>query len=795
MPKAQKTCLKIALLFGGPSLERGISLNSARSIADHLESEQIEIVPVYFDQKKRPYQISRAQLYSNTPSDFDFKLAQTARPLSANSLKRLLAKTDLVFPIIHGEFGEDGKVQAMLEKLGRPFVGPSSKTCRAAFDKYIANEALRKAGLYAPKSLLIKKSDKKIESKISEFFKVEKIKKAVVKPAAGGSSIGVFSVQTSKQAAQAARNIFQQKIDRRVVVEPFCRGTEFTVVLFDNKFGEVVAAIPTEIELEAAGKEIFDYRKKYLAGKRVTYHCPPTFTDEIVKKIQRQAEDLYRFFGFRDFSRFDGWLLDNGEIWFSDFNPLSGMEQNSFLFMQASRLGFSHRDILEHIVKNACNRYGIAYPKRKKGVAKRKQQVNVIFGGSTAEKQVSLMSGTNVWLKLKNSKKYEPEPCFLDSKNNVWKLPYAFALNHSVEEVEAMCLAAKSSERRLRMFKSRVLEKLAYKESELRTAWALPVKMSLAKFIAQSKIVFIALHGGMGEDGKLQKMLEEKRIFFNGPGSKSSKLCADKYETGKVVAQLHHEGIGIAPKKRVAISSFAKFKRADFQTYWKALIGEFSTNSLIVKPIDDGCSAGIARLHAAADLEKYLAFAKTGASFISEGNLQDQHGIIEMPEQKMKNVLFEAFVVTDKTFVKNNKLHWQERTNWIEITVGLLEEKGKLRALSPSITIAAGSVLSLEEKFQGGTGINITPPPKEFVSTEAVQKAKRGIELVAKALGISGYSRIDAFMHRKTGELIIIEANTLPGLTASTVIYHQALAEPVPLSPCRFLEKIIEAGI
>jgi D-alanine-D-alanine ligase-like ATP-grasp enzyme len=74
---------------------------------DHLESEEIEIVPVYLDSKRKPYKISKSQLYSNTPSDFDFKLRQTATPLSEKTLVKLLKSVDIVFPVMHGPFGED----------------------------------------------------------------------------------------------------------------------------------------------------------------------------------------------------------------------------------------------------------------------------------------------------------------------------------------------------------------------------------------------------------------------------------------------------------------------------------------------------------------------------------------------------------------------------------------------------------------------------------------------------------------------------------------------------------------
>ena len=105
---------KIAIITGGPSLERGISLNSARSVLDHLSGDNIDIIPIYFDHKKRAYKISCAQLYSNNPLDFDFKLKK--KSLTNKSLIKVLKGVDIVFPAMHGPYGEDGGIQSFLEK-------------------------------------------------------------------------------------------------------------------------------------------------------------------------------------------------------------------------------------------------------------------------------------------------------------------------------------------------------------------------------------------------------------------------------------------------------------------------------------------------------------------------------------------------------------------------------------------------------------------------------------------------------------------------------------------------------
>src|SRR5687767_9081905 len=102
--------VEIALLLGGPSEERGISLNSARSLADHLATPDISLAQViYFDRRRQPFAISPGLLYCNTPSDFDFKLSLEGRPMTRPELAERLRSVDIAFSAIHGEFGEDGE--------------------------------------------------------------------------------------------------------------------------------------------------------------------------------------------------------------------------------------------------------------------------------------------------------------------------------------------------------------------------------------------------------------------------------------------------------------------------------------------------------------------------------------------------------------------------------------------------------------------------------------------------------------------------------------------------------------
>jgi D-alanine-D-alanine ligase-like ATP-grasp enzyme len=318
-------------------------------------------------------------------------------------------------------------------------------------------------------------------------------------------------------------------------------------------------------------------------------------------------------------------------------------------------------------------------------------------------------------------------------------------------------------------------------------------RMTLDEFCqeaAKEKVfVFNALHGGEGEDGRVQAKLNEYGLAYNGSDVKASHLCMDKYETGEVIDALKDPLLVAAPKFMVAAKQPEKA-----ESIWADAVKKLGTTDILVKPQGDGCSTGVVRLHSAEDLKKYMTAVKEGRTSLPAGTLANQPTIVDLPA-RLENILFEPFIVTDEIFVKGLDLVHKPDTGWIELTVGVLEEGGAYHALSPSITVAQGNVLSVEEKFQGGTGVNLTPPPSSIISEKQIALIKTKIEKAAKALGIEGYSRIDIFFNTKTDQTLVIEANTLPGLTPSTVIYHQALAEVPPYTPQTFLAKLVDFGI
>lgn len=787
--------LKIAVLCGGPSQERGISLNSARSVIDHLTDDRITVIPFYVDPHLNFYELSRSQIYSNTPGDFDFKLADTHKRLDEDGLGARLKDFDLVFPAIHGAFGEDGTIQQLMDDYDLPYVGSPAETCRKMFNKNRAAFLLRKAGFPTLPSITLRKGNPHNREMVEKFFADHKLSRAIMKPSAGGSSIGVFSVTSPDEAmSKLENNIFSKEIDSSGLLEPFCEGREFTIIILQNEDGEPVALIPTEISMSYADNAIFDFRRKYLPTNMVSYHSPPRFTDTQITEIQKNAESIFNLLGMRDFARLDGWLMPDGKIWFSDFNPISGMEQNSFMFQQGARIGLSHADMIRMAVQSACRRHHLTIPKAP-AISGTRKKVRVLFGGQSAERQVSLMSGTNVWLKLRASREFEATPYFLSPSGQVWQIPYMFCLFHTIEEIVESCKNAHD-----------IISKLEHLAPQVRTRLGLspdvkfsqPVPQELTNFIADAKsndaFVFLGLHGGIGEDGTIQAMLDKAGVPYNGSGAVASALCMDKNATGAVITAANIPHVSTALKQAVRIpEDFRDFREADYTLFWDSLCTALKTKSFIIKPQSDGCSAGVIHLRSAIDIQNYVRLLQDNAPFIPAGTFHGQKELVEMSRSGSASYLIESFIETDAIRINHTTLSYQEKQGWIELTVGVLTnvEKNEFYTLNPSITVAEGDMLSLEEKFQGGTGINITPPPESILTKKQCDHLRGSIASVAKVLRIDNYARIDLFYNRKTDDIIVIEANTLPGLTPATVIYHQALAETPPLFPTEFLSLLI----
>lgn len=259
--------------------------------------------------------------------------------------------------------------------------------------------------------------------------------------------------------------------------------------------------------------------------------------------------------------------------------------------------------------------------------------------------------------------------------------------------------------------------------------------------------VFIGLHGGNGENGAVQGTLEMLGLPYNGSSVLASALCMNKYKTNEFL-----RANGIDVPKSVLISRHDWY--ADKDSYIKQIVSRCSL-PVIAKPHDDGCSVMVQKVKHEADL---------------------------------KNAI-ELIFNDDKTHV-----FVEEFMTGMELTVGVIGNE-EPKALPPSQAVSTGEILSIEEKFLPGAGENQTPAP---ISAEATLFVQSVMEKAYKLIGCKGYVRIDCFYQSKeqspTGKerVVVLEINTLPGLTPATCLFHQA-AE-IGIKPMDFIDLLIELG-
>ena len=344
----------------------------------------------------------------------------------------------------------------------------------------------------------------------------------------------------------------------------------------------------------------------------------------------------------------------------------------------------------------------------------KKLRIAVLMGGASHEKEISLESGRNVCYKLEHE--YEVVPLFVSSQMKLYELSDAHLVRNSTKEIEQLV------------------------NMEQPVAWSsLP---SLVDF------VFIALHGGAGENGSVQGMLEMLDLPYNGSGVLASALCMNKEKTTNFLAQHKFE----VPQHCVV---HKKEWLHNAQTIIENITQKLPF-PLVVKPHDDGCSVFVSKV----DNEHELRTA-IDTLFVQEKTV----------------ALIEEFI------------------KGMELTVGVIGNENPV-ALAPSQAITHKGVLSIEEKFLPGAGENQTPAPLPAPTLVLVQQTvKRAYEL----LQCRGYARIDCFYQNAsqspTGHerVVILEVNTLPGLTPATCLFHQA-AE-AGMKPFDLLDYIIELGL
>ena len=563
--------------------------------------------------------------------------------------------------------------------------------------------------------------------------------------------------------------------ENKVILEKKIEGQEFSCIVVEDIDGTPIALPPTGVNVQ---DDFFSYRAKYMPGisNKVT---PIDVPKETLDLISKSSERILKSLHFDIFARIDGFVLHDGGIIFNDPNTTAGMSPSTFLFHQAAEIGLLPHQFLTYIVyrsiqKAYFNRHiGYSYANIIEGLKqkitktqtlkKEKITIPIIMGGFNMERHISLESGRNVYMLLSSSEKYDPIPIFLSGSIDsieLYKIPINILLKDNADDVHKYLKNLNDKKSRRPEIKYMELLSL-FGIDNISIAERVPFK-NLNEI---SDFCFLALHGRPGEDGTLQKMLDEEGIKYNGSSPEVCATMIDKYLTNQ---KLCEAGFKIAKQFIISIESWTKDKYSIIDSIKKKFHFPF-----IIKPVDEGCSAMVSKVESIEVLLKNI------------------DNIFRTPLPALKRVLIEEYICA------------REGERQIEITCGFLTQniQGKriYKIFEPSESIAFEGILSLEEKFLAGEGQNITPPryhKDPEINNKISGFVKERIKKIAQILNLEGYARIDAFLKitdKDEYELYVIEVNNLPALTPATCIFHQAAHSGY--TPYQFLDMIIKYSL
>lgn len=579
--------------------------------------------------------------------------------------------------------------------------------------------------------------------------------------------------------------------EAEVMIEGFIEGKEFSSIVIEDLEGKAICLPPTEIR---KGKEVFDYRSKYLPGlsRKIT---PIELPDADLRRIREACEALFQKLGFGVYARIDGFINAKGEIFLNDPNTTSGMMPSSFFFHQAAEIGFNPSQFITYIIYTSLRRRSIEF--KFNGVSEAllqrldadltrlhqrgsaKKRIAVIFGGYSSERHISVESGRNVYEKLSSSAVFEPVPVFLsgaDGAHELYTLPINLMLKDNADDIK---------EKILHFHIHPVIHEVIAECGELTRKFGdvnnlkAPNRIdypSLAQMVSE---VFIALHGRPGEDGALQRELVKVGLPYNGSNADTSSITIDKFRTNEL---LREAGMKVAEH---FVVSEQEWEAQPEQVLQRA---EKVGYPLIAKPVDDGCSSAVKKLHNAEDFRAFTTL------IFRQSEMLDA-----LAAQRLKIKPKEEFP-SKRQFLVESLIGPEGAHTFLEITGGMLthlQADGSIRyeVFEASEALSEGEVLSLEEKFLAGQGQNITPA--RYASDPNVRqrisdKVKAELEKAARVLNVQGYCRIDAFVRvydTDRTEVVFIEVNSLPGMTPATCIFHQSAINGY--KPFEFIEKIM----
>ncbi len=351
--------VRVAIIFGGRSAEHEVSIQSAKNVYNSLDKNKYEVILIGIDKEGKWLLNKPAQLLLTSSNPKLAKLNISSKEVSIiqkNKSTNLINVSnnqnmggiDLVFPVLHGPFGEDGTIQGMLKVLNIPFVGSSVLGSALSMDKDAMKRLLREARIPVAKFLVFHQQevgkidfDKIVESLGLPFF---------VKPANLGSSVGISKVKNKKGFKKAIKHAFE--FDNKILIEEYVNGREIECSVLGNE--NPIASIPGEI---VPTHEFYSYEAKYIDENGAILKVPADISINIIEKIQNLAIKTFRTLCCEGMARVDFFFKENGEVVVNEVNTIPGFTKISMYPKLWEASGISYSNLVDKLISLALERF------------------------------------------------------------------------------------------------------------------------------------------------------------------------------------------------------------------------------------------------------------------------------------------------------------------------------------------------------------------------------------------------------------------------------------------------------
>ena len=329
--------LRVAVIAGGRSSEHEISVESARSVIGALDPDRYDVKAIEI------HRDGRWELGPGDARELGRPVAETL-PVPTGSPPELLGQVDVVLPILHGPFGEDGTVQGLLELAGVPYVGAGVTASALCMDKDLFKAVCRDKGIPVTRSVTVRNGDRPDNPFGYPVF---------VKPARLGSSVGISKVGEEGQLQEAVD--LARRHDEKVLIEEFVPGVEVEVGVLGNK--EPIASLPGEIVAHGfSGVDWYDYSSKYDEGG-MDLVVPPRIPEDKSERVQQLAVEAFVATDCEGMARADCFVRDDGEVLVNELNTIPGFTATSVYARLFEASGIPYPELLDRLVELALERH------------------------------------------------------------------------------------------------------------------------------------------------------------------------------------------------------------------------------------------------------------------------------------------------------------------------------------------------------------------------------------------------------------------------------------------------------